>query len=178
MSAEQPNASNSAPLVDLRRAMRPAPQLVTAVPASRQWRGCCASALHPKRPCCRASVPKICALACNSALVAISAAQRAAEAVARPLQAARRESMAVQARLIARTARSRSGDARAAGMATTQHKALWRAKTTMAMSKPKSRPQLAAKDTSKWDESSHMRDERIVHYLVLSTCATSGWWAS
>ena len=74
----------SAPLVDLRRAMRPSPQDVTAVPASRQWRGCCASALHFKKAMFAAahSVPKICALAYNSALVAIfKRPQRAAEAV-------------------------------------------------------------------------------------------------
>ena len=75
--------------------------------------------------------------------------------------------------------RSRSGDASSRDGYDATHKALWRAKTTeYGKSYAKSRAQLAAKDTSKWDESSHMRDERIVRYLVLSTCVTSGWWAS
>ena len=74
--------------------------------------------------------------------------------------------------------RSRSGDASSRDGYDATHKALWRAKTTeYGKSYAKSRAQLAAKDTSKWDESC-MRDERIVRYLVLSTCATSGWWAS
>ena len=72
--------------------------------------------------------------------------------------------------------RSRSGDASSRDGYDATHKALWRAKMKMASLMQKA--QLAAKDTSKWDESSHMRDERIVRYLVLSTCVTSGWWAS
>ena len=64
-------------------------------------------------------------------------------------------------------------------MATTQHTKRSGVRKRYGKSYAKSRAQLAAKDTSKWDESSHMRDERIVRYLVLlSTCATSGWWAS
>ena len=113
------------------------------MPASRQWRGCCASALHFKKAMFAAahSVPKIWALAYSSALVAIFIAERSRR---------RREAAAAAsgcaARLWLLEALGRSGAMREQQTATTQHTMCSGALTTTENSKSyaKSRAQLAA----------------------------------